>query len=74
LQRSAIQKPDETSVLAFLAQLDEKLEAESLSDNEKYLSVMNLMYSQRSGDLITEATMAEEVDIDPRVSNSSVTN
>jgi hypothetical protein len=74
LQRSAIQNPDETSVLASLAQLDAKLEAESLTDNEKYLSILNLMYSQRSGELITEASMAEEVDIDPRVSNNSVTN
>jgi len=76
LQRSSLQKSDNTSALVFPAQLDKHLEAhaESLTDDARYMTVLNILYSQQSGALITKATLAEGDEITPRVSDSFIAN
>jgi hypothetical protein len=70
LQRSNLQNTEQTNQLVFPAKLDEKINAEALTDHEKYMAVLNLIFHQRSGDIITEATLAEEHVISPRVSKT----
>jgi hypothetical protein len=71
LQRSSLQVPNETGAAVFPAQLDQ--EAKALTEEDKYLSVLNLIYAQPSGAVITKATLAEELDLVPRVNKSSIT-
>jgi hypothetical protein len=59
--------------VVFPAQLDQNFEAKALTEEEKYLSVLNLVYAQPSGAVITKATLAEELDLVPRVNKCSIT-
>jgi hypothetical protein len=75
MQRSPLLKAKEISApVEFHKQLDENLAAEALTDEDRYLSVLNIVYTQSSGEYIGKATLAEERDLVPRVSDSSIAN
>jgi hypothetical protein len=62
LQKSSLQLPRKSTT-----QLGITNEEKVLSDHERFMAVMNLMYRHPNDEVITRGTLCTEMELEPRV-------